>query len=171
MNHHITTHLQIIENINNLRNTFMNHEVCSTLTNIITIMNTINSHYTNTINYIVLLRNQYNILVRLNMIVNPGFMYGYIFTIFEQINTLISDINNHINNTNNFNNNNNMIRENIERIQWEVNGLLTDLSNINQTNIVNNIINNQTLMINNINNNNHININNDNINNININNN
>lgn len=168
MNNHITTHQQIRENINNLRNNLMNGnniinpEVSAILTNITTIMNTIDSLYTNTINYIVLLRNQHHILHRLNIIINPGFMYEYIFTIFEQINTLLSDTNNHINNTNNFNNN--MIRENINRIQWEVNGLLTDLSNINQTNIVNSIINTQTLMINNINNNNHIYINN-NINN------
>ena len=73
MNNHITTHQQIRENINNLRNNLMNvnniinPEVSAILTNITTIMNTIDSLYTNTINYIVLLRNQHHILDRLNI--------------------------------------------------------------------------------------------------------
>ena len=160
MNRHLTTHIQIRENVQNILNILTNQNVdvnntgiYVNLTNVQTIMNIINQQHTNTIQNIVILRNQYTLLNSIAINSNPGFMYEYIFTILQQINTLISDIYTHLNNT--INNNQldlNFLTDNVNRIQFEVNGLLSDLSNINQNNIFNTILNTQNLIINNLNN-------------------
>lgn len=160
MNRHLTTHIQIRENVQNILNILTNQNVdvnntgiYVNLTNVQTIMNIINQQHTNTIQNIVILRNQYTLLNSMAINSNPGFMYEYIFTILQQINTLISDIYTHLNNT--INNNQldlNFLTDNVNRIQFEVNGLLSDLSNINQNNIFNTILNTQNLIINNLNN-------------------
>lgn len=160
MNRHLTTHIQIRENVQNILNILTNQNVdvnntgiYVNLTNVQTIMNIINQQHTNTIQNIVILRNQYTLLNSIAINSNPGFMYEYIFTILEQINTLILDIFTHLNNT--INNNQldlNFLTDNVNRIQFEVNGLLSDLSDINQNNIFNTILNTQNLIINNLNN-------------------
>lgn len=160
MNRHLTTHIQIRENVQSILNILTNQNVdvnntgiYVNLTNAQTIMNIINQQHTNTIQNIVILRNQYTLLNSMAINSNPGFMYEYIFTILEQINTLISDIFTHLNNT--INNNQldlNFLTDNVNRIQFEVNGLLSDLSNINQNNIFNTLLNTQNLIINNLNN-------------------